>query len=61
MAANDSKPISVRVLFFGAARDAAGRGDLELLLSSPANVGSAFTQLRWMTSHRPHKPSAPPR
>ena len=45
MAANDSKPISVRVLFFGAARDAAGREQLELSLSSPANVASAFAQL----------------
>src|SRR6266404_1944462 len=45
MAANDSKPISVRVLFFGAARDAAGLEQLELLLSSPANVASALAQL----------------
>ena len=45
MAANDSKPISVRVLFFGAARDAAGREQLELSLGSPANVASAFGQL----------------
>ena len=45
MAANDSKPIHVRVLFFGAARDAAGREQLELSLSSQANVASAFAQL----------------
>ncbi len=45
MAANDSKPITVRVLFFGAARDAAGREQLELSLSSPANLASAFKQL----------------
>src|SRR6266436_8686014 len=45
MAANDSKPIHVRVLFFGAARDAAGLEQLELSLSSPANVASAFAQL----------------
>jgi molybdopterin converting factor subunit 1 len=45
MAANDSKPISLRVLFFGAARDAAGHEELELSLSSPANVASAFAQL----------------
>src|SRR5437773_2911861 len=46
MAANNSKPIHVRVLFFGAARDAAGREELELSLSSQANVASAFAQLR---------------
>src|SRR6266404_9254576 len=45
MAAIDSKPITVRVLFFGAARDAAGREELELSLSSQANVASAFAQL----------------
>ena len=45
MAANDPKPIHVRVLFFGAARDAAGREELELSLSSQANVASAFAQL----------------
>ena len=45
MAANDSKPIHVRVLFFGAARDATGREQLELSLSSQANVASAFAQL----------------
>ena len=45
MDANDSKAINVRVLFFGAARDAAGREELELSLSSAANVASAFAQL----------------
>jgi MoaE-MoaD fusion protein len=45
MAANDPKPTQVRVLFFGAARDAAGHEELELSLSSPANVASAFAQL----------------
>jgi molybdopterin converting factor subunit 1 len=45
MAANDPKPISVHVLFFGAARDAVGREELELSLSSPANVAGAFKQL----------------
>src|SRR5438046_2193228 len=45
MAANVSKPIRVRVLFFGAARDAAGREELELSLSSQANLASAFAQL----------------
>ena len=45
MAANVPKPIHVRVLFFGAARDAAGHEELELSLSSPANVTSARAQL----------------
>lgn len=45
MAANDSKPIHVHVLFFGAARDAAGHEELELSLPSPASVASAFAQL----------------
>ena len=42
---NDNSEIHVRVLFFGAARDAIGNDNLELLLSSPANVASAFAQL----------------
>src|ERR1700674_980054 len=45
MEATDNNEIHVRVLFFGAARDAAGREQLELSLSSPANVASAFAQL----------------
>src|SRR5712691_7865483 len=45
MEATDNKAIHVRVLFFGAARNATGREHLELSLSSPANVASAFTQL----------------
>src|SRR6266436_5528214 len=45
MPTNDSKPIHVRVLFFGAARDASGHEELELSLSSPANVATAFAQL----------------
>src|SRR5882724_1223867 len=40
-----NKPIHVRVLFFGAARDAAGHESLELQINSPANVASVFTQL----------------
>jgi MoaE-MoaD fusion protein len=39
------KEIHVRVLFFGAARDATGHEELKLSLSSPANVASAFKQL----------------
>src|SRR5713226_4419342 len=45
MGANDAKPIRVRVLFFGAARDAAGLEELELSLSSQSNVASAFARL----------------
>jgi len=45
MEATDNNAIHVRVLFFGAARDAAGHEELELSLSSPANVASAFAQL----------------
>src|SRR5712691_1957874 len=45
MEATDNKAIHVRVLFFGAARNATGREHLELSLSSPANVASAFAQL----------------
>src|ERR1700674_1923081 len=45
MEATDNNEIHVRVLFLGAARDAAGREQLELSLSSPANVASAFAQL----------------
>src|SRR5216684_1962269 len=45
MDATDNTRIHVRVLFFGAARDATGREELELSLSSPANVASAFAQL----------------
>jgi len=45
MEATDNKAIHLRVLFFGAARDATGREQLELSLSSPANVASAFAQL----------------
>src|SRR5713226_1691527 len=45
MRADGNKEIRVRVLFFGAARDAAGLEELELSLSSQANVASAFKQL----------------
>src|SRR5258708_3384215 len=45
MEATDNSAIRVRVLFFGAARDAAGHEELQLSLSSPANVASALAQL----------------
>jgi molybdopterin synthase catalytic subunit len=37
--------IAVKVLFFGAARDAVGQNVIDLTLSSPANAASAFEQL----------------
>jgi len=37
--------INVRVLFFGAARDAAGHGEVNLTLSGPASGASAFEQV----------------
>jgi molybdopterin converting factor subunit 1 len=45
MDATDNRAMHVRVLFFGAARAAAGHENLELSLSSPANVATAFAQL----------------
>ncbi len=40
-----SESISVRVLFFGAARDAAGSEEVELKLDPPHDSASAFAQL----------------
>jgi MoaE-MoaD fusion protein len=37
--------VSIRVLFFGAARDAAGSSQVEISLDAPATVGSAFRSL----------------
>jgi molybdopterin synthase catalytic subunit len=37
--------IAVRVLFFGAARDAVGQAEITFSLSNPTNAGSAFDQL----------------
>jgi molybdopterin synthase catalytic subunit len=37
--------VNVRVLFFGAARDAAGHSEVNLTLNSPANGASAFEQV----------------
>ncbi|MEP6637472.1 MAG: molybdenum cofactor biosynthesis protein MoaE [Acidobacteriota bacterium] len=37
--------VTVRVLFFGAARDAVGRNETTLSLSVPANAASAFAQV----------------
>jgi MoaE-MoaD fusion protein len=37
--------ITVRVLFFGAARDHAGRDEAELTLSAPASAASAFEEI----------------
>jgi molybdopterin synthase catalytic subunit len=45
MDSTGNNEIHVHVLFFGAARDATGREQLELSLSSQANVATAFAQL----------------
>lgn len=37
--------VNVRVLFFGAARDTVGKGEVELALTAPANAASAFEQI----------------
>ncbi|PYS43266.1 MAG: hypothetical protein DMF71_07435 [Acidobacteria bacterium] len=44
MSANDNT-ISVRVLFFGAARDATGLAEADLRLSSPSRAAGAFEKL----------------
>jgi molybdopterin synthase catalytic subunit len=45
MTTNDENTISVHVLFFGAARDAAGSEEVELKLDPPHDSASAFEQL----------------
>jgi molybdopterin converting factor subunit 1 len=44
-AEEESKPIKVQVLFFGAARDAAGKGELELSLTDPATARNVLDKL----------------
>jgi molybdopterin converting factor subunit 1 len=41
----DKSTITVRVLFFGAARDAAGHEEIDFVLSSPANTETARSQI----------------
>jgi MoaE-MoaD fusion protein len=41
----DQKTISIRVLFFGAARDAAGKEEVELRVDPPHDVASVFEQV----------------
>ena len=41
----DSNGVPVRVLFFGAARDAVGANELQLTFDSPATTSSAFQEL----------------
>ena len=41
----ETKPIAVRVLFFGAARDVVGKAELQFRLSQPATARSAFEEL----------------
>lgn len=42
---NDRKQVSIRVLFFGAARDAVDSNQVEISLEAPATVASAFRSL----------------
>jgi molybdopterin synthase catalytic subunit/molybdopterin converting factor small subunit len=42
---NQTDQIAVRVLFFGAARDAVGQAEIVFSLSTPTNAGSAFAQV----------------
>lgn len=42
---NETSQIAVRVLFFGAARDAVGQAEIVFSLSKPANAASAFDQV----------------
>jgi MoaE-MoaD fusion protein len=42
---NETSQISVRVLFFGAARDAVGQDEITFSLNNPTNAASAFDQL----------------
>lgn len=43
--AEKSESIRVQVLFFGAARDASGKADVQLSLQSPATAGGALLQV----------------
>lgn len=45
MAQNNPNQIAVKVLFFGAARDAVGQGEVELLLNGCSTTSSAFAQV----------------
>jgi molybdopterin synthase catalytic subunit/molybdopterin converting factor small subunit len=42
---NETSRIAVRVLFFGAARDAVGQAEIMFSLSAPTNAASAFDQV----------------
>jgi MoaE-MoaD fusion protein len=42
---NQTSQIAVRVLFFGAARDAVGQAEIVFSLSNPTNAASAFDQV----------------
>jgi molybdopterin converting factor small subunit len=50
----DTSSITVRVLFFGAARDATGHEEIDVALSSPANTETARSQIlsRFPNLHR---------
>jgi MoaE-MoaD fusion protein len=42
---SDQQKITVRVLFFGAARDATGHSEVDLILTAPINAASAFAEV----------------
>jgi molybdopterin converting factor subunit 1 len=44
-ATNSNETIAVRILFFGAARDAVGQAEIEFSLSTPSNAAAAFDQV----------------
>ena len=43
--ASDPQQISVRVLFFGAARDAAGHSEIDIILNAPISAADAFEKV----------------
>ena len=48
---NSQSQVSIRVLFFGAARDAVEANELDISVDSPATVSSAFRKLVTQFSH----------
>jgi molybdopterin converting factor subunit 1 len=47
----ESKVINIRVLFFGAARDATGKTELQLSVNPPATASSVFEELATAFPH----------
>lgn len=54
LAKNTNNEIAVKVLFFGAARDAVGQGEVDFLLNGSSTASSAFAQVleRFPALHR---------